>query len=230
MKTRGRLLHLALPWMLGSMAHIAIAHGADAGAVVTLSGHPHPSNPTYSFEFPYFSFLNTSSNGVQITGVSVDDGSAVDLWDYVNVIIVPENGDVDIVSGDSVPSSGWHSVLSFALQGFDPGEQFQFSADPDTVHTGTGNVVDARPFLLGVGTVSVSFSDGTVLSGTWPEAGSELVFDPQRFLSGDPAADERNLYYQLALPAAVPEPRTWLMLLAGLGLVGTALRMRRPAY
>ncbi len=59
---------------------------------------------------------------------------------------------------------------------------------------------------------------------TFTRDGSTAAFGGIRFNSTGNSFELDNVSFQ----GAVPEPSTWLMLLAGFGLVGGALRRRKP--
>lgn len=91
------------------------------------------------------------------------------------------------------------TVFGFDFTGFDPLDKFQFSWDPDVAsNSGYGAIVAE---LAGtVISASVRFSDSSVLvySGTMRVAGTDVA----------------------AHLVPVPEPETYAMMLAGLGLIG----------
>lgn len=188
------------------------------------------SQPAAIFSAPIFTFTNLSSPGVQVDSVAVSDGPP---WDYVLAlgapydITNPDGGARTITSGNEAgfdENNGGPSVISYALSGFDPGEFFRFSLDPEASN-GTSAVVDIRPWLTGdLLKITAGFAGGPTLSGTdWT---LEYV-DP----NGDLTADS-NQVYRLTLSqtvGGVPEPSTWALMIGGFGLAGAALRSRRRA-
>ena len=100
------------------------------------------------------------------------------------------------------------TVFGFDFTGFDPLDVFQFSWDPDVASNGGYGAVVAE--LAGtVITASVRFDGGDVLtySGTMGIVGHDVA---------------ANL-------VPVPEPETYAMLLAGLGLLGFVGSRRKQA-
>jgi PEP-CTERM motif len=95
-------------------------------------------------------------------------------------------------------------TFSFLADGWNPGESFSFTVDPDTANNpGFGATVFD---LLGTKVV-FGFSDGSSQSYAFVD---------------DPARDAG-----LVLQAAVPEPSTWAMMILGFGLAGAAMRNRK---
>ena len=68
----------------------------------------------------------------------------------------------------------------------------------------------------------INFSGGTVADGStvWFTYG----------LTNRRDTDETNPFYLRQMQAAIPEPATWTMLIAGFGLVGAAARRRRATH
>ena len=100
------------------------------------------------------------------------------------------------------------TIFGFDFTGFDPLNVFVFSWDPDVASNGGYGAIVAE--LAGtVITASVRFSADEVLtySGTMGIVGHDVA----------------------ANPVPVPEPETYAMLLAGLGLIGFAGYRRKQA-
>ena len=227
MKLFARSLILATTLSASSTCVLA---AQDYGLSVRMFGWP-DSTEDYAFAYPGFSFTNLSSPGVTITSLSMDDGSANGLWDVVSYESASVGVGYTLTQGDYVNNVGWNSNIGYNFTGFDAGKSMQFYVDPDTLHYGTGNVVDARPYVFNGGTVTADFSNGQTLTLTWNNPVAQN-FSPLR--REDLAAnDERNIYYEMsrtvAVAAPVPEPETYALMLAGLGLVGIAARRRRRA-
>lgn len=190
------------------------------------------STESYAFAFPEFSFTNLSSSGIGITSISMNDGSSTPggLWDYVT----DESGSTGLgftlTQGDRANDSSWHTTIAYDYSGFDAGKSFSFSVDPDTYHFGTGNVVDARPYVFAGGTIKATFSNGSQLTLTWNNPIAH-TFDPLRI--GINPGDDRNIYYEIGdtvkSVAAVPEPQTYALMLAGLAAVGAVVRRNKSA-
>lgn len=199
------------------------------GFSVRMSGYAQ-DNESYAFSFPAFTFTNISGAGIGITSISMDDGSATQLWDYVSLESASAGIGYTLTSGDRVRNSGWHSTIAYTFTGFDSTKTFGFSLDPDTLRSGTGNIVDARPYVFNAGTpgtATATFSNGQATTLNWSNR-IQGTFDPLRV--GADATDLRNIYYEISgtqITAAVPEPETYTMMLAGLGLVGVMARRRK---
>jgi hypothetical protein len=63
-------------------------------------------------------------------------------------------------------------------------------------HYGTGNIVDARPYVFNGGTVTANFSNGQTLTLTWNNPVAQS-FSPLR-LENVAAVDQRNIYYEMS--------------------------------
>jgi hypothetical protein len=209
-----------------------MAAGASSAATTYKIDVTVRSEPGAIFSAPIFTFTNLSSSGVQVGGVSVSDGPP---WDYVldlgapYDIVNPAGGSRTIISGNEAgfdENNGGPSTIAYTLSGFDPGEFFRFSLDPEAAN-GTSAVVDIRPWLSGdLLKITAGFGGGPTLSGSdWT---LEYV-DPL----GDLNADSNQLYrltlQQTVGGGSVPEPTTWALVITGFGLAGGMLRSRRRA-
>ncbi|WMJ08306.1 PEP-CTERM sorting domain-containing protein [Nitrosomonas sp. sh817] len=153
------------------------------------------------------SVTNTSAPGVDIVKVVYDLGTQADgiaIWEIFGSTGIHSN----FLTGSHYSTETWDglSVLS--------GNTFNFSGlDIDLITTVAPPVVDSGTIPVPGGpslanaSVSVYFSDGSF--GT-----AELL------------EQDWNVSQDLAI-AAVPEPETYAMLLAGLGLLGFAARRRQ---
>jgi len=151
------------------------------------------------------SVTNTSAPGVDIVKVVYDLGTQADgiaIWEIFGSTGIHSN----FLTGSHYSTETWDglSVLS--------GNTFNFSGlDIDLITTVVPPVVDSgtlgAPSSLANASVSVYFSDGSF--GT-----AELL------------EQEWNVSQDLVI-TAVPEPETYAMLLAGLGLLGFAARRRQ---
>lgn len=200
------------------------------GFSVRMSGWPN-STADYAFAFPAFTFTNLSSPGIAITSIAMDDGSASGLWDFVSYETASAGVGYTLTQGDYVNDSGWSQTVAYGTSGFGAGGFLQFYLDPDTIHGGTGNVVDARSYVFDGGTATAEFSNGESMTLTWNNP-SYVSFDPLR-LPNQPGNDDRNIYYELSntvlVTNPVPEPETYAMMLAGLGLLGAIARRRKTS-
>jgi glucose/arabinose dehydrogenase len=131
-----------------------------------------------------FRIYNNSTGGKQIESVSIDLSTA-----YMPDMLFDPNGTAGDVAGvDFIPNSGGtatgQSVHSFSVErdggfetltveftDFDPGELFTFRVDVDptsvkgAAQPGPSNAADVSGLELSGATVTIHFSDGTVLSG-----------------------------------------------------------------
>lgn len=73
---------------------------------------------------------------------------------------------------------------------------------------------------------SLDFVNGTTVLSFAPDFWDEF-FISSSFVGEDVPQDMRYGYYEGFSPAAVPEPASWAMLIAGFGLVGAMARRRR---
>ena len=162
--------------------------------------------------------------------VSVNGGPP---WDYAwdgplgtpYELLTPAGGTRTILIGEERTTDGNNGCtasIAYGLTSFDAGDVFRVALDPENGGCGSA-VVDIRSFLeadaIGIG---VTFGNGVVLSGN--DWAFELI-DP----AGSPNADDNQRYrlrLSAVIPNAVPEPATWGMMIAGLGLIGAAMRRR----
>ena len=197
----------------------------DYGMSVRMFGWSHDTED-YAFAYPGFTFTNLSSPGIEVTSLSMDDGSGGGLWDFVSDETASLGVGFTLTQGDRVNNTGWSTNVGYSLTGMDTGGFMQFYVDPDTYHAGTGNVVDARPYVLAGGTVTAHFSNGQSLTLTWNNPAAQSFSPLPR---GDlPSTDLRNVYYEMAQVVAVPvpEPETYALMLAGLAGLAALARSR----
>jgi hypothetical protein len=219
-----------LSLLLAAGSSVGSASAAqDYGLSVRMFGWSE-STEDYAFAYPGFNFTNLSSPGIEITSLSMNDGSGGGLWDFVSLETASTGVGYTLTQGDRVNDSGWSANVGYSFSGFGAGKFMQFYLDPDTYHYGSGNVVDARPYVFAGGTVTATFSNGQSLSLTWNNPVAQSFSPLPR--TDLPATDARNIYYEMTQTVAVPvpEPETYALMLAGLGLVGFAARRRAPSH
>lgn len=113
----------------------------------------------------------------------------------------------------------------------------------DSLGSLSGNSVNFAPALFGQTVVSfhVGGANGAKkkgLGGVGYESTAFYLFDAGNFVGGldaitfnRPGLSNARLYFTgqfVEQPPAVPEPATWLMMIAGFGLIGGAMRRRKP--
>jgi hypothetical protein len=186
------------------------------------------------FSSPIFTFYNLSSAGLQVSGVGVSDGPP---WDWISTgpapygVTNPAGGSRTLLEGQESPVDQNEGIVSaavrYSLTGFDPGEVFSFSPDPEASNGGAA-VIDIRPWLdqdlLRV-TASFAGGPGATLTGTnW----TLEYIDPQADHGLDGNQRYRLVLEQSFVDAGVPEPASWALMIIGMGLAGATLRRQRP--
>lgn len=169
-----------------------------------------------TFGAPY-SITNNSSAGEKVVGFgitlnapfgfdTVDGGFGID-----SSIAFGAVGGSDVTTGYTGPAAfaDGANAIAFTFNGFDVGETFTWNIDVDqpSVATVFGNE------LIG-SAVYVDFDNGLRGSG---------------FLEAVPGNDDAAQFVirVVAPTPAVPEPATWGMMIAGLGIVGYSMRRAR---
>jgi len=189
-----------------------------------------------TFATAFFRFINQSSPGISINEVTATSGALFN-WDFVtlaapNAPVDPAGGGRTLLIGEESgtnPNNGCTDTIKYGLTSFNPGDSFTFVADPETapcqntVHNMLPSIktIDTSTLLQNRMGASVTFSDGVTLSGnTWD---LEKI-NPLGNLSLDNRRYVMTLSQTTAAP--VPEPETYALLLAGLGLLGWRARQR----
>lgn len=232
--------------LVGTLASLALAGavaGLGAGAAQAATVYRFDVTVTSAagvrFSAPIFNYYDLSSPGIQVAKARLFNGPP---WDWNNngvtapyTIVNPAGGTRTLLEGQEATSDrndGCTAGLTYGFTGFDPGDSFHFTSDPESgsaAHCSSA-VVDIRPDLVPGGlTATVDFGDGVSLTG------SDWVLE---YIN--PAAShsaDSNQLYRLTLekdvaspppnPGAVPEPAAWALLVGGFGLAGAALRRRR---
>lgn len=148
-----------------------------------------------TFSANSFQITNTSSPGLQITGVSIDLSTGIlpDMvfdpvgsgGDATASCLTPNTGAVQTgfvapadpcVDPFSQPRNGGFDIMTVNFSQFDPGESFEFTTDvdPNSIQgvAGAGNAGAVSGYELIGATITISFSDGTTLTGSLYEDGS----------------------------------------------------------
>ncbi|OGB01642.1 MAG: hypothetical protein A3E25_19675 [Burkholderiales bacterium RIFCSPHIGHO2_12_FULL_69_20] len=209
----------------GANATVSLPSTEDYGLSVRMFGWSQ-STEVYAFAYPGFTVTNLSSPGIDITSLSMDDGAAAGLWDFVSRETASAGVGYTLTQGDRINDAGWSANVGYSFTGMSAGRFMQFHVDPDTVHAGSGNVVDARPSVLAGGTVTAHFSNGQSLTLTWNNPAAQSFSPlPRADLA---ATDLRNVYYEMSGTVAVPvpEPASWALMLAGVAAMGLLARRR----
>ena len=160
---------------------------------------------------PDFQLTNTTdpSLGIQITSFDMTIGDTSFNYDFVRIEnVVTDSGDAlvsNLLTVGTVNNGVGDDILSYTFSGFDAGDVFQFEVDVDP-DTG-GPWADFRNALFPNGSVSVTFSNGAVLSQDFTNANSS------------------DTSFQFDSVAVVPLPAT-LPLLLPAGLFGGAVLRR----
>ncbi|MEM8973609.1 MAG: Ig-like domain-containing protein [Pseudomonadota bacterium] len=177
--------------VLGTFEVTAPSSNASALVEITPDGGLGDSTFTASS----FQITNTSEPGVEITGVEIDLSTAIlpDMvfdptgagGDATASGFTPNFGGVDtgliapadpFVDPFSQARNGGFDIITINFSDFDPGEQFFFTTDvdPNSIQAvpGAGNAGSVSGYELTGATVTVTFSDGRVVTGSLYEDGS----------------------------------------------------------
>ena len=187
-----------------------VSYASPAGSITVTN-----PGPLGSFSINTAAFDGTSGQIEKLTfdlsGTHCTDGGSCILGE--SLVFGGASGgsfvyDPEANGTSSVFGAVGSTIFGFDFTGFDPLNVFVFSWDPDVASNGGYGAIVAE--LAGtVITASVRFSADEVLtySGTMGIVGHDVA----------------------ANPVPVPEPETYAMLLAGLGLIGFAGYRRKQA-
>jgi hypothetical protein len=205
--------------LVAGVALLACAGGAFAGqADFRLDLHSLPNQPT-------FELRNLASSTADITSFNFTAGPANRGFDFYDQVV--STGPTFTFNGLDTVDNGLRShAVDLDFAGFVPGTLFSFRVDLDgfgnPVNASNNIVLDFQTVFFNNGStvqnsvLTVQYADGQVLSLTLPETPLELPGTPSN-------------HYQFALSEfsnPIPEPQTYAMLLAGLGLLGFAARRK----
>ena len=109
---------------------------------------------------------------------------------------------------------------------------FDVAVNANTIHTVTGSFANTGtssigPFAYSVPyTLNISFSDTITLGGnSYTAGGTKFTINPLTLNSGIGTVAGDLTF----TASAIPEPAAWGLMIAGLGLVGSAVRRRKSA-
>lgn len=183
----------------------------------------------------------TSSNGNDGGYNFVLNSNIANTWDSAIWLKSQNNGWATSTNGGNIFASDsqyWPGVLSQTISGLSAGSQYTLTFDyalAQQVGFDGANSNNYWQVVFGNNTQNSSalnianggFSGWNTSSMTFTATGASQVLS---FLAqGSPGAPPFLLLDSVSLTAAVPEPSTWGMLAAGLGLIGFAARRRARA-
>lgn len=180
----------------------------------------------------------TSSNGNDGGYNFVLNSNIATTWDSAIWLKGNNNGWTKSANGGNIfvsDSQYWPGVLSQTITGLTAGSQYTLNFDyalAQQVGFNGANTNNYWQVMFGNSTqnsnaLSIAnggFSGWNTSSMTFTATGASQVLS---FLAkGSPGAPPFLLLDSVSMTAAVPEPSTWAMLAAGLGLIGFAARRR----
>ncbi len=207
---------------LALVASVSVASVASAAVFVTTSPGPDPGPAAGETQIITFDD-GSAPQGVEINGNGgiVQAGYTAPLGDTTPFLVTPLTGDSGSVELKFADFLGGRDVRSFSfywgsIDRFNTVQLFDRSANQIVVLSG-----DTLLGALATGSSTDPSANRRVyftLTGTSQNLGS------LRLTSTAPAFEADTFSF-----AAVPEPGLWAMMIAGFGLLGAALRVRRRA-
>jgi len=172
---------------------------------------------------PFFADVDTSSAGLPVTyGTGLYGGHDAFGVNWV---------DVDYFLSSSVHTARNSFQLILVDRSDEGVGDFDIVFNYDSIQWETGEASGGSPLGLGGYSARVGWSNGTGEDDSFFELPGSAVNGA--FLNGGPNALAGMTYVfrvrngEVLPPIPIPEPETWAMLLAGLGIVGAAAKRRR---
>lgn len=213
--------------LLGLIAALAAVSAVPSHAAIVITEVAPWASGNSAVGADWFELTNTGAAAVSLGGWSMDDSSA-------NAGVAPLTGIASIAAGESVVfiegssslnatflSTWFGSNAPAGLQiGNYAGSGVGLSTSGDAVNVFNAGGVSQASVSFGASTAGVTFDNAAGLSGSISQLSAVGVNGA--FLSAD-----GNEIGSPGAIAAVPEVDTYAMMLAGLGLIGAALRKRQ---
>jgi hypothetical protein len=192
----------------GGFMKFALSAALLASAAVALPGSADAAVITRSFNVTASQFMNFSGQPVPFTNFSADlkvtyDDSRSGFFGPPDLLRIVTDGQVNAGPFSAAPVAGY-----FAPGGMNPNGRIGVGG---ALNGGNVGLPGTNDFYITFDANNVAF--GSVSFNTAAQAGA--------FLSAGAIVRETTTV------AAVPEPQTWIMLLAGFGFLGAAIRRGR---
>ncbi len=212
--------------LIGLLAAVAAVTAIPAHAAVSITEVAPWASGNSPVAADWFELTNTGASAVDITGWSMDDGSATPgVAPLTGVTSIAAGQSVIFIEGDGSANAtfidtwfGGNAPAGFAIGNY-IGGGVGFGTGGDGVNIfNAANALQAG-VSFGASTAEFSFDNAAGLNGSISQLSAVGVNGA--FLSAD-----GNEIGSPGAIAAVPEPANLAMMLAGLGLVGVAVRKR----
>lgn len=184
--------------------------------------------------------LNTDTSTDPTKGLKVENSNfaVVGVWDLINP--GNSNGSYGVRFNDSIGGTVGNDIVSLAVQGRADGQAvvsfLHFNNTDGSSTLLDRQVLDSSHEQIGLGMAYMDtdgngtkevgagyfYIDGGVLSDFYSMNADAYIFHGE-------GSTRAAFYVADSLPAPVPEPAEYLMMLAGLGLIGFAVRRRQQA-